>query len=103
MENLTILAVAPVFNLQLLVDGVLIGALFALAAYGMALVWGVMRIINIAQGDLVMLGGYVALYATSAGVPPLAAVPLAAVALYVVGWLLYRVVIFRVVDQDLFF
>ncbi|HTT12928.1 MAG TPA: branched-chain amino acid ABC transporter permease [Burkholderiaceae bacterium] len=103
MENLAILATAPVFNLQLLLDGALIGALFALAAYGMALVWGVMRIINIAQGDLVMLGGYVALYATSAGVPPLAAVPLAAAALYVLGWLLYRVVIFRIVDRDLFF
>ena len=41
MDNLAILVEAPVFNLQLLVDGVLIGALFALAAYGMALVWGV--------------------------------------------------------------
>src|SRR5215831_3117777 len=102
MENLTVLTEAPVFNLQLLVDGVLIGALFALAAYGMALVWGVMRIINIAQGELVMLGGYVVVYAAAAGVPPLAAVPLAALVLYVLGWLLYRAVIWRVVDQDLF-
>jgi branched-chain amino acid transport system permease protein len=102
MENLAILAEAPIFNLQLLVDGVLIGALFALAAYGMALVWGVMRIINIAQGEFVMLGGYVVVYAAAAGVPPLAAVPLAALALYVLGWLLYRAVIWRVVAQDLF-
>ncbi|HXD08225.1 MAG TPA: branched-chain amino acid ABC transporter permease [Burkholderiaceae bacterium] len=102
MDNLAILAQAPVFNLQLLVDGVLIGALFALAAFGMALVWGVLRIINIAQGEFVMLGGYVVVYAAAAGVPPLAAVPLAALALYVLGWLLYRAVIWRVVDQDLF-
>jgi branched-chain amino acid transport system permease protein len=102
MDNLAILATAPVFNLQLLIDGVLIGALFALAAYGMALVWGVLRIINIAQGELVMLGGYVVVYAAAAGVPPLAAVPLAALVLYVIGWLLYRAVIWRVVDQDLF-
>ena len=102
MGNLAILAEAPIFNLQLLVDGVLIGALFALAAYGMALVWGVLRIINIAQGEFVMLGGYVVVYAAAAGVPPLAAVPLAAAALYALGWLLYRAVIFRVVDQDLF-
>ena len=102
MGNLAILAEAPIFNLQLLVDGVLIGALFALAAYGMALVWGVLRIINIAQGEFVMLGGYVVVYAAAAGVPPLAAVPLAAAALYALGWLLYRVVVFRVVDQDLF-
>ncbi|SCK35287.1 amino acid/amide ABC transporter membrane protein 1, HAAT family [Variovorax sp. HW608] len=102
MDNLTVLTEAPVFNLQLLVDGVLIGALFALAAYGMALVWGVLRIINIAQGEFVMLGGYVVVYAAAAGLPPLAAVPLAAIALYVLGWLLYRAVIWRVVDQDLF-
>jgi len=102
MENLRVLGEAPVFNLQLLVDGVLIGALFALAAYGMALVWGVLRIINIAQGEFVMLGGYVVAYAAAAGLPPLAAVPLAAIALYVLGWLLYRAVIWRVVDQDLF-
>ena len=102
MENLTILTDAPVFNLQLLVDGVLIGALFALAAYGMALVWGVLRIINFAQGEFVMLGGYVVVYAAAAGLPPLAAVPLAAISLYVLGWLLYRAVIWRVVDQDLF-
>jgi len=102
MDNLTILAEAPIFNLQLLIDGVLIGALFALAAYGMALVWGVMRIINIAQGEFVMLGGYVVVFAADAGLPPLAAVPLAAALLYAFGWLLYRIVIFRVVDKDLF-
>jgi branched-chain amino acid transport system permease protein len=102
MENLQILAVAPVFNLQLLIDGILVGALFALAAYGMALVWGVMRIINIAQGEFVMLGGYVVLYAADLGLPPLAAVPLAALVLYLLGWLLYRAVLFRLVDRDLF-
>jgi branched-chain amino acid transport system permease protein len=37
----------------------LLGILFALIAYGMALQWGVMNIINIAQGDLVILGGYI--------------------------------------------
>ena len=102
MDNLQILAVAPVFNLQLLIDGVLVGAVFALAAYGMGLVWGVMRIINIAQGEFVMLGGYVALYAAGAGIPPLATIPIAAIVLLVLGWLLYRIVLFRLVDKDLF-
>jgi hypothetical protein len=41
MDNLLILYAAPIFSLQLLIDGLLIGAVFALAAYGMALVWGV--------------------------------------------------------------
>ena len=61
MSNLQILLQAPIFSVQLLIDGLLVGAIFALVAYGMALVWGVMNIINVAQGELVMLGGYVTL------------------------------------------
>eukprot|EP00439_Symbiodinium_sp_Y106_P087612 s1_g148.t1 len=80
----------------------MIGAVFALAAFGMALVWGVLGIINIAQGEFVMLGGFVALTAAGLGVPPLLTIPLAALALFVLGWGLYRLVIFRVVDRDLF-
>jgi branched-chain amino acid transport system permease protein len=102
MSNLTLLFDAPVLNLQLLADGILVGAIFALAAYGMALVWGVMNIINIAQGELVMLGGYVVIYLDKLGLHPLLAVPIAAVALYIFGWALYRLVVFRVVDKDLF-
>ncbi|HEY2817002.1 MAG TPA: branched-chain amino acid ABC transporter permease [Casimicrobiaceae bacterium] len=102
MTELSLLFEAPALAVQLLIDGLLVGALFALIAYGMALVWGVMNVINIAQGELVMLGGYVVLYLVRAGVPVWAGVPAAALALYVVGWLLYRIVIFRVVDKDLF-
>ena len=46
-------------TIQACLDGLLLGILFALIAYGMALQWGVMNIINIAQGDLVILGGYI--------------------------------------------
>ena len=59
MDNAALLLSAPPLNLQLLVDGILVDAIFALVAYGMALVWGVMNLINIAQGEQVMLGGYV--------------------------------------------
>ena len=102
MENLRLLFAAPPLAVQLLLDGILIGAIFALAAYGMALVWGVMGIINVAQGEFVMLGGYVAFYLYTAGIHPLFGIPVAAVALFVLGWLLYRIVIFRIVDKDLF-
>ena len=47
----------PMITVQACLDGILLGILFALIAYGMALQWGVMNIINIAQGDLVILGG----------------------------------------------
>ncbi len=102
MGNLEILVEAPIFSVQLLLDGLLVGAIFALAAYGMALLWGVMNIINIAQGDFVILGGYVTLTLYNAGIPALAGVPVAAIVLFGVGWVIYRVVIFRVVDRDLF-
>jgi branched-chain amino acid transport system permease protein len=102
MSNLTILFDAPVFALQLIVDGILVGAIFALIAYGMALVWGVMNLINVAQGELVMLGGYIVYYLAAAGLHPLLGVPIAALAMYVIGWALYRGFLFRIVDKDLF-
>ncbi len=102
MSNLDVLIVAPQFALQLLIDGLLFGALFALAAYGMALVWGVMNIINVTQGEFVMLGGFIAVALAKAGVDPFLGIPAAAIVLFGVGWLLYRSVIFRIVDRDLF-
>jgi branched-chain amino acid transport system permease protein len=93
---------APAIGADLLVNGLMVGAIFALAAYGMALVWGVMGIINIAQGELVMLGGYVTMVLYWNGIPPLFGVVVAPVVLFFIGWALYRLVVFRVVDRDLF-
>lgn len=102
IDNINILIQAPPLAVQLIVDGILIGAIFALAAYGMALVWGVMNIINIAQGEFVMLGGFIAVVMYEHGYAALLGVPAAAIVLYGTGWLLYRVIIFRVIDRDLF-
>src|SRR5689334_14170263 len=102
MDNISILIQAPPLALQLLIDGLLIGAVFALPAYGMALVWGVMNIINVCQGAFVLLGGYVALTVTQQGVPPLLGVPAGAIVLFPLGWLCYRAVIFRIVERDMF-
>jgi branched-chain amino acid transport system permease protein len=102
MGNLTLLFAAPVLNLQLLVDGILVGAIFALVAYGMALLWGVMNLINVAQGEFVLLGGYGVFLLARLGVPPLAAVPLAAVAMAMLCFAVYRLVIRKVVERDLF-
>src|SRR5581483_287617 len=102
MSNLGVLIDAPILLLQLVVSGILVGAIFALVAYGMALVWGVMNIINIAQGELVMLGGYIVFYLDAAGVHPLFGIPIAAAAMFAFGLALYRVVIRRLVDRDMF-
>jgi len=102
LDNLNILIIAPIFNLSLLIDGILIGAVFALPAYGLALVWGVMNVKNIAQGALIMMGGYITWWMTTLGIHPLFGVPASFVVMWLFGWLLYRVVIYRLVDQDLF-
>ncbi|MCR6631462.1 MAG: branched-chain amino acid ABC transporter permease [Magnetospirillum sp.] len=61
-------------------SGVLAGAYYALIALGLALVFGTMRVINLAHGELVLLAGYVAYAAESRlGLDPLASVPLAVV------------------------
>jgi branched-chain amino acid transport system permease protein len=93
---------APILLVQASLDGILLGILFALIAYGMALQWGVMNIINIAQGDLVILGGYIAYSMYLAGIHPGWGVIVSPIIMYFVGWYLYKLVINKVVDRDLF-
>ncbi len=93
---------APMLIVQASLDGILLGILFALIAYGMALQWGVMNIINIAQGDLVILGGYIAYTMYLAGIHPAWGVIVSPIIMYFVGWYLYKLVINKVVDRDLF-
>lgn len=102
LDNIQILIDVPPLLVQLVLDGMLVGAIFALAAYGMALVWGVMNVINLTQGDFVILGGFITLSVAEAGLNPFLGLPIAAVLLFGLGWLLYRSVIYRVVDKDLF-
>ena len=92
----------PILMVQASLDGILLGILFALIAYGMALQWGVMNINNIAQGELVILGGYIAYFMYVAGIHPAFGVIVAPIIMYFVGWSLYKTIIFRVVDRDLF-
>lgn len=101
-DNLQILSAAPVFNVQLVVNGVLVGAIFALAAYGLALVWGVTNVKNLAQGDFVMLGGYLTYTAAEHGLHPILALPPVAALMFGFGWIIYKLVISRVIQRDLF-
>ena len=87
---------------QASMDGILLGVLFALIAYGMALQWGVMNIINIAQGELVILGGYIAYTMYTMGIHPAFGVIVAPILMFFFGWFLYKLVIYRVVNRDLF-
>ena len=80
--------------LQILLNGVLTGGLYGLMAFGMALVWGVLKILNLAHGSLIMLGGYMVYYLfTLFGIDPFAALPIAALFMFAFGWLLQRFLI----------
>ena len=102
LDNLNILIIAPVFNLTLLINGMLIGAIFALTAYGLALVWGVMNVKNLAQGVFVMAGGYICWWLWGLGVHPLLGMVLSAAIMWGVGWVIFKTVIRLVLDRDLF-
>ena len=104
LDNLSLLGLAPLLNLQLLIDGLLIGSIFALAAYGLALVWGVMNIKNLAQGDFVIMGGYLAFTLSESpfNLHPILSIPLVFVIMFIFGWVLYQTIIRRVIERDLF-
>src|SRR6516162_4187110 len=83
-------AVMSAIVLQVIVSGVLIGAVYALFASGLTLIWGMMNVINFAHGDFVMLAMYTAfLVWTVLGGGPAASVPIAAVVLATIGLLSY--------------
>jgi branched-chain amino acid transport system permease protein len=102
LDNLDILIIAPVFNLTLLINGLLIGAIFALTAYGLALVWGVMNVKNLAQGVFVMAGGYICWWLWGLGIHPLLGMVLSAAIMWGIGWVIFKTVIRLVLDRDLF-
>ena len=103
-DNLSLLGLAPMLNLQLLIDGLLIGSIVAIAAYGLALVWGVMNVKNLAQGDFVIMGGYIAftLSQPPINLHPLLSIPIIFVLMFSFGWVLYYTIIRRVIERDLF-
>ena len=102
MDNISLLTAAPILNVQLLLDGLLVGAIFALAAYGLALVWGVMNVKNLAQGDFVIMGGYISWFMSTYGIHPIVGLPVAIIIMFGFGWLMYVLIIKWVIGRDLF-
>ncbi len=86
---------------QQLLLGVLIGGLYGLAAAGLSLVFGVMRVLDVAHGELIMLGGYASFWLfTLAGVDPFASLVVVLPAAFVAGAVLYALVFRFVVRAD---
>lgn len=88
---------------QILVNGILLGGLYALMALGLALVWGVLNIVNLAHGAFIMLGAYACYYLfTLLHLDPFAALPISMLALFCFGYLLQRCVLNLIVRAPMF-
>lgn len=85
-----------------LMQGILLGGLYALFAAGLSLVFGIMRLVNLAHGDLIVLAAYLILTVSSAlGLHPFLAVFLAAPVMFGFGWLLQTHLLNRVLGTDI--
>ncbi len=85
-----------------LAQGLLLGGLYALFAAGLSLVFGIMRLVNLAHGDLIILGAYLILTVTTVtGLHPFLAVLLAAPLMFGLGWLLQTHLLNRVLGSDI--
>jgi branched-chain amino acid transport system permease protein len=88
--------------LNIILQGVLIGGLYAMFAAGLSLIFGVMRLVNIAHGDLIVLAAYVSLMVTqSLGVGPLTSLLLVVPAMAFIGYALQRGLLNRTLGDDL--
>jgi branched-chain amino acid transport system permease protein len=84
--------------LQVVVSGLLVGGLYALVALGLSLVFGVMRVINVAHGTILMLGAYVTYWLFALlGMNPFLSILVTMPVLFVFGVALQRLFVFRVV------
>jgi branched-chain amino acid transport system permease protein len=85
-----------------LVQGILLGGLYALFAAGLSLVFGIMRLVNLAHGDLIVLGAFLILVATTVlGIHPFLAVLIAAPIMFALGWALQTLVLNKVLGDDI--
>ena len=88
---------------QILVNGILLGGLYAVMALGLALVWGVLNIVNLAHGAFIMLGGYASWYLyTAAHIDPFLGLPITAVVGFAVGYAIQRGLLNLVVRAPMF-
>ncbi len=88
--------------LDTLIQGVLLGGLYALFATGLSLIFGIMRLVNLAHGDLMVLGAFAVLLLVEAlGLPVLLSAIVAAGILFGLGYALQYVVLNRTLGRDI--
>lgn len=88
--------------LDTLIQGILLGGLYALFAAGLALVFGIMRLVNLAHGDLIVMAAFLILYlVTGLGLNPFLAALVAMPIMFAIGWALQYFVLNRTLGPDI--
>jgi len=91
--------ITPAMVGQVVISGILAGALYSMVALGLALIFGVMRVINIAHGTMLMLGAYTTFWWFHLlGLNPYLSLLVSMPLLFLLGLLLQRTLVIRVVD-----
>jgi branched-chain amino acid transport system permease protein len=84
-----------------IVQGVLLGGLYSLYATGLSVIFGIMRLVNLAHGDLIVLGAFLILALTAAGVPLLLAFAIVLPVMFAVGYFLQAAILNRVLGRNI--
>jgi len=84
-----------------LLQGVLLGGLYSLYATGLSVIFGIMRLVNLAHGDLIVLGAFLMLAASTAGVPVVLAFAVVVPLMFVVGYALQAVLLNRALGRNI--
>lgn len=84
-----------------IISGLLVGGLYALAAVGFSLIFGVMDVINLTHGVILLLGTYVSFYSWKIlGIDPFLTIPLSMATLFVLGYIYQRILVQRVIGDE---
>ncbi|MGA8654268.1 MAG: branched-chain amino acid ABC transporter permease [Xanthobacteraceae bacterium] len=84
-----------------LLQGILLGGLYSLYATGLSVIFGIMRLVNLAHGDLIVLGAFLILAATSAGVPLVVACAVVVPLMFAIGYALQSVLLNRALGRNI--
>jgi branched-chain amino acid transport system permease protein len=82
-------------------QGILLGGLYSLYATGLSVIFGIMRLVNLAHGDLIVLGAFLILAATSAGVPLVVACAIVVPLMFALGYALQSVLLNRALGRNI--
>src|SRR6202051_4596188 len=84
-----------------LLQGILLGGLYSLYATGLSVIFGIMRLVNLAHGDLIVLGAFLILAANSAGVPLPVACAVVVPLMFALGYVLQSVLLNRALGRNI--